>query len=206
MRRFPGSATLYHSFHFPETRVPPAVLSRAEVVARVMEVVRRQGYDGASLSELSRATGLGKSSLYHHFPDGKDDMVGAVIGHLETALEASVFAPLRSPGPPAARLRAMNGELEGFYHDGREACVLAILGIGDASRRFHPRVKKIFRAWIDAIASALRDAGLPRPEAQARAEDALVRIEGALVLARSLGEPAIFGRTLKALPDELLRR
>jgi hypothetical protein len=33
-----------------------------------------------------------------------------------------------------------------------------------------------------------------------------VRIEGALVLARSLGEPAIFGRTLKALPDDLLRR
>ena len=41
---------------------------------------------------------------------------------------------------------------------------------------------------------------------QARAEDAVVRIEGALVLARSLGEPAIFGRTLKALPDDLLRQ
>lgn len=186
--------------------MPPAVLSREEVVARVMAVVRRQGYDGASLSQLSKATGLGKSSLYHHFPDGKDDMVGAVIGHLEAALEESLFAPLRAAGQPAARLRAMNGELETFYHDGREACVLAILGIGDSSRRFHPRVKKIFRAWIDAIASALRDAGFSKPVAQARAEDALVRIEGALVLARSLGEPAIFGRTLRALPDDLLRR
>jgi AcrR family transcriptional regulator len=171
-----------------------------------MGVVRRQGYDGASLSELSKATGLGKSSLYHHFPDGKDDMVGAVIGHLETALEATVFAPLRSPGPPAGRLRAMNDQLAAFYRDGREACVLASLGIGDSSRRFHPRVRKLFRAWIDAIASALRDAGLARPVAQARAEDAIVRIEGALVLARSLGEPEIFGRTLRALPDELLRR
>jgi hypothetical protein len=47
---------------------------------------------------------------------------------------------------------------------------------------------------------------LSKPLAQARAEDAIVRIEGALVLARSLGEPAIFGRTLKALPDDLLRR
>lgn len=186
--------------------MPPAILSREEVVARVMAVVRRQGYDGASLSELSKATGLGKSSLYHHFPDGKDDMVGAVVGHLETALEETVFAPLRSAGPPAARLRAMNSELEVFYRDGREACVLASLGIGDASRRFHPRVKKLFRAWIDAIASALRDAGQPKSVAQARAEDALVRIEGALVLARSLGEPAIFGRTLEALPEELLRR
>jgi AcrR family transcriptional regulator len=186
--------------------VPAAILTREEVVARVMEVVRRQGYDGASLSQLSKATGLGKSSLYHHFPEGKDDMVGAVIAHLETALEGSLFAPLRAPGPPVVRLRAMTGELARFYDDGREACVLAILGIGDSSRRFHPRVKRIFRAWIDAIATALRDEGLSRAVAQARAEDALVRIEGALVLARSLGEPAIFGRTLKALPDELLRR
>ena len=170
-----------------------------------MSVVRRQGYDGASLTALSKATGLGKSSLYHHFPDGKDDMVGAVIGHLETSLEASVFAPLRAAGPPADRLRAMNRSLEGFYDDGREACVLAILGIGDSSRRFHPRVKQIFRDWIDAIASAIRDSGLSPQVAQTRAEDALVRIEGSLVLARSLGEPAIFGRTLHSLPDELLR-
>ena len=58
----------------------------------------------------------------------------------------------------------------------------------------------------DAIASALRDDGLPRHVAQARAEDAVARIEGALVLARSLDEPAIFGRALQSLPDELLRR
>lgn len=170
-----------------------------------MAVVRRQGYDGASLAELSKATGLGKSSLYHHFPDGKDDMVGAVLEYLDTTLEDTLFAPLRSPGSPTARLRAMNRGLEAFYHDGREACVLAILGIGDSSKRFHPRVKKIFRAWIDAIATALRDGGVSKTVAQHRAEDAVVRIEGALVLARSMGEPAIFGRTLRGLPEELLR-
>jgi AcrR family transcriptional regulator len=61
--------------------MPPALISRNEVIARVMAVVRREGYDGASLAELSKATGLGKSSLYHHFPDGKNDMVAAVLDH-----------------------------------------------------------------------------------------------------------------------------
>ena len=185
--------------------MPPALLSRDEVVARVMSVVRRQGYDGASLSALSKATGLGKSSLYHHFPDGKDDMVGAVVSHLETALEVSLFAPLRAPGPPDERLHAMNRTLAAFYDDGREACVLAILGIGDSSQRFHPRVTQIFRAWIDAIANALRDSGYDSSEAHTRAEDALVRIEGALVMARALGDPGIFRRTLDALAGDLLR-
>lgn len=185
--------------------MPPALLSREETVARVMAVVRRHGYDGASIAELSKATGLGKSSLYHHFPDGKEDMVGAVIGHLETTLETTVFAPLRSERTPADRIRAMNKTLDAFYDHGREACVLAILGIGDASRPFHPRIRTLFRTWIDALAGVLRDGGISRAVAHARAVDAIVRIEGALVLARAMGEPAIFGRTLRALSGDLLR-
>jgi AcrR family transcriptional regulator len=186
--------------------MPPAILSRDEVIARVLAVVRSQGYDGASLAELSKATGLGKSSLYHHFPDGKDDMVAAVLDYLEATLEENVFAPLRAPGTAAARLRRMNEGLDAFYRQGREACLLASLGIGDSSKPFHPRVREIFRTWLDAIATALRESGMSRAAAQARAEEALVRIEGALVLARSLGDHAIFGRTLKALPEELLGR
>jgi TetR/AcrR family transcriptional regulator, lmrAB and yxaGH operons repressor len=169
-----------------------------------MAVVRRQGYDGASLAELSKATGLGKSSLYHHFPDGKDDMVSAVLDHLESTLETTVFLPLRESGPPATRLRRMNDALDDFYVHGREACLLASLGIGDSSKPFHPRVREIFQQWVDAIATAVRDAGFSRAVAKARAEEALIRIEGALVLARSFGDPAIFGRTLKSLPDTLL--
>lgn len=171
-----------------------------------MAVVRRQGYDGASLAELSEATGLGKSSLYHYFPDGKENMVAAVLAHLEEILERDVFAPLREPGTPVARLRRMNQALEALYREGREACLLATLGVGDSSKPFHPRVRRILRAWMDAIATALRDSGLSRAVSQTRAEEALVRIEGSLILARSLGDPSIFGRTLKALPDALLAR
>jgi AcrR family transcriptional regulator len=186
--------------------MPAAILTREEVVARVMAVVRRNGYDGASLAELSKATGLGKSSLYHHFPDGKEDMVSAVLAHLESTLEVGVFAPLRAGGTPLARLRAMNQALEVFYDHGRDACLLANLGIGESSRHFHPRVKRIFEAWIDALMVPLREAGLSRPAARARAEDAIVRIEGAVVTARSLDDPALFTRTLRVLPQELLRQ
>ena len=184
--------------------MPPAVLSRDDVVARLMTVVRRQGYDGASLAELSAATGLGRSSLYHHFPDGKDDMVAAVLESLHGELEVTLFAPLRAPGPAVPRLNAMGAALDAFYQHGRAHCLLASLGIGDASKRFHPRVKRIFRDWIRAIACALRDGGLPKAVARTRAEEALVRIEGALVLARSLDDASIFARTLRGLPAALL--
>lgn len=186
--------------------MPPALLSRDEVLARVLTVVRRQGYDGASLAELSKATGLGKSSLYHHFPDGKDDMIGAVLSHLEDVLERDVFAPLRAPGDPEARLRRMCQSLDDIYSGGREACLLATLGVGESSRQFHSRVRRIFRAWIGAIAAALRDAGVPPATAESRAEEAVARIEGSLVVARSLDAPEKFARMLKKLPAFLLDR
>lgn len=186
--------------------MPPASLSREEVVTRLMAVVRRRGYEAASLAELSKATGLGKSSLYHHFPAGKEDMIGAVLEHLESLLESQVFAPLRAPGPAQARIRAMVATLDAFYRGGRDACVLALLGIGDAPRRFQPRIRRIFAAWIEAFAAALQDAGHHRAVARARAEDAIIRIEGALVLTRAMDDPAVFERTLEALTVDVLRK
>lgn len=186
--------------------MPPALLSRDEVVARVLAVVRRQGYDGASIAEISKATGLGKSSLYHHFPNGKDDMVAAVLDHLEAMLTDSVLAPLRAAGPPAARLRRMCEGVDALFAGGRDACLLASLTVGDSSKPFHPRVRQLFRDWRDAIAAAVIDGGIPRAAALARAEDALVRIEGSLVLARSLGDRSIFARAVESLPGSLLAR
>jgi len=62
--------------------MPAALMSRDEVVERLVGVFQRCGYDGASLSELSAATGLGRSSLYHHFPGGKEEMARAVIARV----------------------------------------------------------------------------------------------------------------------------
>lgn len=184
--------------------MPPALLSREEVVERLMTVVRRCGYDGASLAELSKATGLGKSSLYHYFPDGKDDMVRAVLEHLEGVLRERVFTPLRASGPARRRVEQMVRTLDDFYRGGREACVLGNLVLGTSRTRFRRQLQAIFDEWIEALAVALTDAGLSKAVARARAEDAVIRVEGALVLAGGMDDVSMFGRALKQMPADLL--
>ena len=184
--------------------MPPALLSREEVVERLMLVVRRCGYDGASLAELSKATGLGKSSLYHYFPNGKDDMVRAVLDHLEGVLRERVFTPLRASGPARRRVEQMVRTLDDFYRGGREACVLGNLVLGTSRTRFRRRLQAIFDEWIDALAAALTDGGLPRAVARARAEDAVIRVEGALVLAGAMDDVSMFARSLKQMTSDLL--
>ncbi len=184
--------------------MPPALIPREEVIDRLMSVLRRTGYDGASLAELSKATGLGKSSLYHHFPEGKDDMVRAVLDHLETQLIATVFAPLRIAGDAHDRLTTMADALDAFYAHGNESCVLAQLVLGTTRERFREQLTRIFTEWTGAIARVLTDAGLSRALARRRAEDAVLRVEGALVVASGLDDVGVFTRTLRSLPNDLL--
>ena len=142
--------------------MPPALLSRDEVIDKLMLVVRRAGYDGASLAELSKATGLGKSSLYHYFPNGKDDMVRAVLDHLETQLRDSIFTPLRGPGPARRRVEAMVKTIDEYYRGGRESCLIGNLVLGTSRTRFRPQLKAIVDEWIEALTGALVDGGLTR--------------------------------------------
>ena len=64
-------------------------------------VFTERGYDGTSMEDLSRATGLSKSSLYHHI-DGKEQLLRLA---LERAVEP-LFGVLAEP--EAARGRAIN--------------------------------------------------------------------------------------------------
>ncbi len=180
------------------------LLSRTEVLERLLETFRAQGYDGASLGALSRATGLGRSSLYHHFPGGKEDMALQVLAHLAARLEADLLAPLRAPGDARARLDSMLSVLDDFYDHGRKACLLERLGASVDQARFGRPLAGTFGAWTDAVATLGRDAGLPGAEAAARAEDVVVRVEGALVVAAGRGDPAVFTRALDRIREELL--
>ena len=184
--------------------MPPATLTREQVIDKLMMALRKHGYDGASLAELSKATGLGKSSLYHYFPKGKDEMTRAVLDQLAAQLDAALFTPLRAKGPARRRIEGMIATVDQFYRGGREACLLGSLVVGETKDRFHGKLSAIFEEWVDAIAQALRDGGLPKGVARSRAADAVIRIEGALILAGAMGETAPFRRTLDQLAKELL--
>jgi hypothetical protein len=66
-------------------------------------------------------------------------------------------------------------------------------------------VKRSFRSLHEAFATVAREAGATPAVARARAEQAVLQIQGALVLARGSGDRGPFERVLKALPGALTR-
>jgi AcrR family transcriptional regulator len=86
------------------TREQPYDTDRVVDVA--VQVFLERGYDRASMGDIARAAGLGKSSLYHHVA-GKEELLERGLRRALDALFAALEEPEASTGPAIARLRTM---------------------------------------------------------------------------------------------------
>lgn len=71
-----------------------ALTDRASAISALAEAFREHGFEGATLATLSKATGLGKGSLYNFFPGGKEEMMDAVLENIDGWFANAIFAPL----------------------------------------------------------------------------------------------------------------
>lgn len=178
-------------------------MSKQTHVPSLLDLFRQYGYDGVTLSKISQVTGLGKASLYHHFPGGKDEMVETVLIALEQELEQVISDTLHPEDKALTRLQAMCDRISKVYNNGQKPCLLAALMVGSAKTVFQERVQQLLEMWIAAIATILTAAGLDEEFARQRGEDGVMAIQGALILAQGLGNPTPFQRVIQQLPDQL---
>jgi TetR/AcrR family transcriptional regulator, lmrAB and yxaGH operons repressor len=126
-----------------------------------------------------------------------------VLDYLEQWMDQAIVQRLHSSGKPLLRLQQMCDRLGEAYEGGKQPCLSAILLLGSARDRFHDRVQALYHVWIDAIVSVLAESGMDRALAQRRGEDAVIAIQGALILSQGLNDAAPFQRVMQQLPREL---
>lgn len=183
--------------------MPRSGSERADIIPRLAEVFRQHGYEGASLALISAATGLGKGSLYHFFPGGKEDMANAVLAHIADWFERHLYAPLRTDTDARAAIHAMFQAVDAYFRSGQRICIVGAFALGDARDLFAVVIETYFVAWRQALADALRRAGKTNRGAEELAEFVVIGIQGALVGARAFHDAALFGRTLRRLERQL---
>ncbi|MDG5497891.1 TetR/AcrR family transcriptional regulator [Niveispirillum sp. BGYR6] len=178
------------------------VAERADVIPLLAEAFRAYGYEGASLSRLCEKTGLGKGSLYHFFPGGKEEMAGAVLGEISHWFERQVFQPLDNL-PPVEGVAAMLAAVDTYFQSGRRICLVGAFALDDTRDRFAVAVNGYFTRWQQALSGALQRLGFADVEAERHARAALSMIQGALVLSRALGNEQPFRDTITSLTAQL---
>src|ERR1700722_4432814 len=92
---------------------------RAGLLSILGEIFREHGFEGASLTLISEKTGLGKGSLYHFFPGGKEEMAAAVLDDIARWFEDNLFAPLKTNADPRAAIHDMFLCVDDYFRSGR---------------------------------------------------------------------------------------
>lgn len=179
-------------------------LTDEQLIDRIAAVFRHYGYAGASLTNLSEATGLERASLYHRFPGGKEQMAEAVLLYLGKQLEINLFAPLRAPGEPESKLTLVVKVIDAFYQSGHLPCILETLSLEGATPAIRQALSTMTAALIEALAGLARELGAETSaQAWERATAAVGAIEGSLVLVRLTADQAHFKSAVNRLPEIL---
>jgi TetR/AcrR family transcriptional regulator, lmrAB and yxaGH operons repressor len=167
--------------------------SRTALVDTAATLFRRQGYAATGVNQILGTASARAGSLYHHFPQGKQQLAAAVVDTAGRAIEGLLRRFLAGDRPVADVVdRWIDLLAVGLTGDARDGC--PIEPIATESVHGSPRVRdasaRAFAGWCAAIADRLRADGWPAGNADSDALAVVSLIEGALILSRVAGDTA----------------
>ncbi|WNV88008.1 TetR/AcrR family transcriptional regulator [Umezawaea sp. Da 62-37] len=181
---------------------PPSI-DEAELLDALIAVFRDKGFDGTAIGDLSSASGLQRASLYHRYPDGKEGMAEAVLAEVGRRFRW-ILQPMGEDEDLARGIAETAGRLGDFYGAGALSCVLDTMTLAGTPEKVRDQARALAKTWIDVMAEASRRAGREPDEALRAAKNAFLRIEGALVLGRVLGDTSAFAESVALMPSILV--
>jgi TetR/AcrR family transcriptional repressor of lmrAB and yxaGH operons len=167
--------------------------SRAALVDTAAVLFRRQGYAATGVNQILETADVKAGSLYHHFPEGKQELAAAVVDSVGADIERRLRELLDS-GLPVADI--VDGWIDlmasGLAGDQRDGC--PIEPIATESVNASPQVReasaRAFGGWCLAVSDRLRAEAWPEADAEQTALAVIALVEGALMLSRIAGDAA----------------
>ena len=165
--------------------------SRAALIDSAATLFRRQGYAATGLNQILGEAGVKPGSLYHHFPQGKQQLAAAVVDGAGAAIEQLLRRFLAGDLPVADIVdRWVDLLVAGLRADRRDGC--PVEPIATESVNASPLVReasaRAFTGWCRAIEERLHAEDWPAAEAESVAVAVISLIEGALILSRIVGD------------------
>ncbi len=91
---------------------PPAAITtipgtRDKLIEAAITLMRRSGLSGAGINEVVRASGAPKGSVYHFFPDGKQQLVEEGLAQYSERVVAFIDSNLSRKRKPGDKVKAL---------------------------------------------------------------------------------------------------
>ncbi len=150
--------------------------------------VREHGYAGMSMQDLLRSTGVSSSSMYHHFPGGKEELVATAVRRSGMASRDQIVAVFNRLEPADAVARIFEAAADELTsHDFALGCPIGVPATEapEDSAAIRDAVADVFDAWATAYADGFRAGGLDDDRASSLGRFMVAAYQGSVTVARA---------------------
>lgn len=168
--------------------------TREAVLTAALRLMHVHGYNGTSLDDVLRESGVGKGNFYYHFRS-KEELGYAILEQIVSTFVEQTLEPCFSDptDPPLAQIGCFLDRVVQTQRDRqcRGGCAMGNLAseLSDVHEGFRKRLASVFTTWHRRLAEALADAkqrghvgDTCDPEASARF--VVASLEGAILLTK----------------------
>jgi AcrR family transcriptional regulator len=169
------------------------------MIDATVDALSRHGVAGMSFTEILQTSGAARGAIYHHFPNGKGqlvaeatarfgDQVRDTLGELDGADPRSVVEAFMATVRPVVAA-AVAGH----------SCAVAAASVGSTDHdELRHTAGGAFRAWMAELTVRLTEAGLSERKAADTAALLISMLEGAQVVCRAVGDLEPFDAAARA--------
>jgi len=158
---------------------------RRRMVLSALYLIAERGVQGTSIADVLERSGAPRGSVYHHFPEGKDQLVGAAM---DLAGDRALAVLDVVDGQPPKAVTTFFLEIwrrvlvvSGF----RAGCAVLAVTVATDSPGQLDHAASIFRAWRGRLAELYVTGGMEATAAARLATTLVAASEGAVVVSRA---------------------
>ena len=159
--------------------------TRQRMVEGAARLLAKRGLAETSFSEVLELTGTPRGSIYHHFPEGKDQLVASAVD-LAGAHAIEVIERARGSSAENVTRHFLSLWREVLARsDFQSGCSVLAVTVATDSPDLLAHAATVFRSWRRRLAELLQEGGLAEQDAARFAAMLIAASEGAVVLGRA---------------------
>jgi TetR/AcrR family transcriptional repressor of lmrAB and yxaGH operons len=144
-----------------------------------------RGLQATSFTEVLALTGAPRGSIYHHFPDGKDQLVAAAVDHAGRVATELIEAQAGSSPREITRVFLEAWRQVLVRSQFQAGCSVLAVTVATDSPVLLEHAATVFRNWRKRLAELLVQGGVDPATATGFATLLVAGAEGAVVLSRA---------------------
>ena len=167
--------------------IPKRGGTRTKMLASAAEVMRERGASGVTIDAVLARSGAPRGSVYHHFPEGRTQILTEALRYSGDAITATIDAAANHGSREMLRefIELWEGLLtDGDFHAGCPV-VAAAISSDESDFQLTSEAGVILGRWCSALTRAFVNDGFDAEDAASLAVTSIAALEGAILLSRS---------------------